>query len=133
MSVANQHRERKRANITGAAGYTLVETLTALALLLMVFLPLTRIVSGLLTGTHNRDLISAIDLAEREMTLALLQRDARSLARSETIARRSYRIEREVRREGVLKTITVRVSGNPSRPPLAQFYIYQVDYGSADP
>lgn len=67
------------------------------------------------------------------MTVALLQPDARPLLRSETIGRRSYRIERLVKREGSLKIITVQVSGNPSRPPLAQFYIYQVDYDSPDP
>ena len=133
VSETNKHRERKRANIAGEAGYTLVETLTALVLLMIVFLPLTRIISGLLTGKHNRACITAIDLAEQEMAITLLQREPQPQVRSEVIGTRRYTIERRVVREKSLKKIIVRVGSDPSRPPLAEFYIYQVDYDPADP
>jgi prepilin-type N-terminal cleavage/methylation domain-containing protein len=103
-------------------GYTLIEVLVAMVLLLIVLIPLTQFTGHLIFNSANMDKINAINLAEKEMELCILTNDFISRSSNETINNRQFLIEREIIFEENLVTIIIQIKRLGVKKELTRLY-----------
>ncbi len=106
-------------------GYTLVEVLTALVILFIIFLPVSKICSQLLSNPGNRDRIIAINLAEEAMNRMIINKNFQNEKWTEKQQGRNYLIMQRTNREGALLHIEVSVYRDQERQPLVNFYTFR--------
>lgn len=107
------------------AGYTLVEVLTALVILFIVFLPVSRICSQLLSSPDNRDRIAAINLVETVMNRTTFSKRYQTRKWSEKRQNRTYLVAQKVDREGELVRIEISVFSKQQEQPLVTAYTFR--------
>ncbi len=108
------------------AGYTLVEVLTALVILFIVFLPVSRLCSQLLSSPTNRDRIVAINLAEAAMNRTTLSKKYQTGQWTEKRQNHSYVVDQKVDREGeALVRIEISVFSKQEEQPLVTVYTFR--------
>lgn len=108
-----------------AAGYTLVEVLTALVILFIIFLPVSKICSQLLSSPDNRDRIIAINLAEAAMNRVLVSKKFQNDQWTEIRQQRSFLIDLSVEPEGELLRVEIAVYRHQAQPPLTTLYTFR--------
>lgn len=118
----------------GERGYTIIEVLVALVILMATLGPATYLFTRLLSDGQAPDRIYAINLAEAEMEETLLFRRFYDDERRERINGQTYHVLRSVRTEApLLLGITVEVRKATAASPLAAFTCLQVVYPEEEP
>ena len=106
--------------LTSQRGYTLVETLVALAIIFGVLVPSSLFLGKLLASNAHRDMISATELARQEMetvtTLALYE----SKNQKVHSYNKDWTIQRSVEEQDGLVYIQVSVLKNHDTDPVFQ-------------
>lgn len=93
-------------------GYTLVETLTAMAIFVAVLLPLLGTVSDLMLDRSSERKLAALRIAEAEMVEVSLQKEPRD--REQNVE--GYRLVREVAEVGRLWEVRISVLDKEKKP-----------------
>ena len=91
------------------SGYTVIEVLVSLIILLIVVIPLTQFIGYLLSDEKNIDKINATYLAEREMEHCIINRAYENNKFEEIINGRHYLIKRNIENKGDIIRIKVEV------------------------
>jgi len=107
-------------------GYTLVEVLVALCLFFIVLIPVTQIISYLLSSQNNRDKIYAINLAERELEFCITQHNFSSEEYTESIGAQTYLITRKIEKMENLYVISVEVRRSDHAKSIVRLYTLQL-------
>ncbi len=108
-------------------GYTLIETLTAFVLLLIVVIPFTRVITFLISEKQTIDKIWAVTLAEREMETTLIQHQFFDDERQETVGRRQYIIRKKIDHENNLMKIHIMILHPAKQKILFQLFMVRRD------
>lgn len=103
VSAKQESKAGNRNKASGEAGYTLVETLVALALFLTVLIPLGSIVGRLMIDDNGRKLSDALTLAQQAML------DPPRESGTQTTRERDYLVTREITKSGRLLHVTVSI------------------------
>ncbi len=91
------------------SGYTVIEVLVSLIILLIVVIPLTQFIGYLLSDEKNIDKINATYLAEKEMEHCIINRAYENNKFEEIINGRHYLIKRNIENKGDIIRIKVEV------------------------
>ena len=104
-----------RARLSCSKGYTLVETLVAMALFLTVLIPLGSAIGNLILNKSSDHIRTALHLAEREINIAEI---ADQPLESGEERRQGCIISRHVTRHGDLASVRVTVADErqPGKP-----------------
>jgi prepilin-type N-terminal cleavage/methylation domain-containing protein len=120
-------KSSKISFLSDERGYTLIEVLVALCILFIVLIPVTQIISYLLSTQNNRDKIHAINLAEKEMELCITRQDFTSEEYSVSAGARSYLITRKVEKKTEnLYFIEVEVRRSDHAKSIVRLYTFQL-------
>lgn len=90
-------------------GYTVIEVLVSLIILMIVVVPLTQFIGYLLSDEKNIDKINATYLAEKEMEHCIINRNYKNSKFEEVINGRRYSIKRDIENKGEIIRIKVEV------------------------
>ncbi len=107
------------------SGYTLIEVLVAIVLLLIVLIPMSQFLGNILYNNHNVDKINAINLAESEIESCILKSDYFEKEYVSTIDGKEYIVTRKIEYQDNLIKITVFVKKQSRSSILASFYSIQ--------
>lgn len=91
------------------SGYTVIEVLVSLVILMIVVIPLTQFIGYLLSDEKNIDKINSTYLAEKEMEHCIITRDYKNTEFEEIINGRHYLIKRNIENKGEIIRIKVEV------------------------
>ena len=96
-------------------GYTLLETVVAMALFVAVLIPLGSVIGNLMLDKTSERLTAALQIAQSEMNRTIAEKDF-----TDKVASHNNRLslERKVTREGNLIQITIKITSktNPEKP-----------------
>lgn len=90
-------------------GYTLVETIVALALLVSVLVPTGAILTKTMLSRRSADLIAASQLARMTMERTIINGNYSNESQEVILNKKTWYVSREVRNEMGLVTLQVRV------------------------
>jgi Tfp pilus assembly protein PilV len=119
-------KSSKISFLSDERGYTLIEVLEALCILFIVLIPVTQIISYLLSNQDNRDKIHAVNLAEKEIELCIAQQNFINEEYSVSAGARSYLITRKVEKTENLYFIDVQVRRSDRAKSIVRFYTFQL-------
>jgi prepilin-type N-terminal cleavage/methylation domain-containing protein len=119
-------KSSKISFLSDERGYTLIEVLVALCILFIVLIPVTQIISYLLSNQDNRDKIHAVNLAEKEIELCIAQQNFINEEYSVSAGARSYLITRKVEKTENLYFIDVQVRRSDRAKSIVRFYTFQL-------
>ncbi len=108
--------------IPGENGYTLIETLIALVILMIVLTAFIHIITQLLTESRNLTKIQAIDLAESEMERWLLEEDFSESEYSRLFLGKWFGIHKLVRKDMYFNYLTIQVFYTGEKKPVIQLH-----------
>ncbi|MEM6335939.1 MAG: prepilin-type N-terminal cleavage/methylation domain-containing protein [Bacteroidota bacterium] len=100
------------------SGFSIIEVLVALALLLVVLVPLSGFGLKLMGEHHNERQIEALQLARQEMERTILDESYRDVERTTSDER--WTIRKNVERHGELVHVQVSVARQPADTALVQ-------------
>lgn len=102
-------------------GYTLIEVLVSLIILLIVIIPLTQVIGYIFSDTKNIDKINAVYLAEAEMERCVVTKEYYDKESKIAIYNREYLVSRDIEENEGLIRITVEVRNKSKNKRLVKF------------
>ena len=102
-------------------GYTLIEVIVSLIILLIVVIPLTQVIGYIFSDTKNIDKINAIYLAEAEMERCVVTKEYYDKETEIAINNREYLVSRDIEENNGLIRITVEVRNKSKNKRLVKF------------
>jgi competence protein ComGC len=95
-------------------GYTIIEALIAMALVSLLLILFVRIVTDLFLNVDQRDMLTAINLAESALENCLIEQSFYDDIYLQTVDHRTYRIKRKVIQEYHAIEIFIEIFNNHS-------------------
>jgi type II secretory pathway pseudopilin PulG len=99
-------------------GYTLVETVVALAILIAVLIPISQLCARFINSKHSRDKIVATQLAQSEMEKAITNLNCENNSKSITINNVTWKIDKNAIYQNELIELRIEVSKRGGSAPV---------------
>ncbi len=112
---------------TNEKGYTLVETLVAIGILMGVLVPATLFLGKITANQRNRDLIVASQLAREEMEKIIAYQLYENNERTIKLNNKNYQITRSIENQSGLVHIVVKVTRRDREKPLVELKTLRID------
>ena len=109
-------------------GYTLVETVVALAILIAVIIPISQFMVRIIYTERTRDTIITAQLARQEIERNIANNHFKSYQCMELLNNKEWRIVQSVREINNLVYIDVQVFKNNETKPLAELKTIRLNY-----
>ena len=108
-------------------GYTLVETLVAIAILMGVLVPATLFLGKITSDQRSRDLIAASQLAKEEMEKTIAYQLYENNEKTVKLNNKNYHIIRSIKNQLGLIQIVVKITRRDREEPLVELKTLRIE------